>query len=447
VQNNDDLGAIVFDGDDGSLFTVAASIVGSVDGTPGANNMPGRLVFSTTANGASVPTERMRITANGNIGIGTTSPSANLHVVGNAIISTALSVGTINVAPAIGAAFDKANAANVLAFTSGNEAEGAFLRSNVTFVHANAAFFQANQAFADANTAEAWAAAAFLRGNVAFSQANQAFAVANTSGAEAEGAFLRSNVTFVHANAAFLQANQAFAKANAANVLAYNASLSTVKATNLDGGATGQIAYQTAADTTDFLSAGTYGKVLKSSGSGVAPIWDTVPTYADSYTLFGTSGISGTATEVSGLNATYVEYAVPTWARKITILLNQLAPDGTGNDIGIRLGDSGGIETTGYVAGSAILTGGIGNYHATFTNGFFINAYTYGITYTGSIVLTRMGGETTWICSGVLTDDGTGTMMLISGRKTLSGNITTVRILAEGGTTFDILGGFSVAYE
>jgi hypothetical protein len=153
VQNNDDLGAIVFDGDDGSLFTVAASIVGSVDGTPGANNMPGRLVFSTTANGASVPTERMRITANGNIGIGTTSPSANLHVVGNAIISTALTVGTINVAPTIGAAFDKANAANVLAFTSGNEAEGAFLRGNVSWFHANAAFFQANQAFSKANAA------------------------------------------------------------------------------------------------------------------------------------------------------------------------------------------------------------------------------------------------------------------------------------------------------
>jgi hypothetical protein len=32
-----------------------------VDGTPGTNDMPGRLVFSTTADGASSPTERMRI--------------------------------------------------------------------------------------------------------------------------------------------------------------------------------------------------------------------------------------------------------------------------------------------------------------------------------------------------------------------------------------------------
>ena len=47
-----------------------------VDGTPGANDMPGRLVFSTTADGASSPTERMRITSDGQIRIGQTT-SAN----------------------------------------------------------------------------------------------------------------------------------------------------------------------------------------------------------------------------------------------------------------------------------------------------------------------------------------------------------------------------------
>ena len=48
----------------------AASISVAVDGTPGANDMPGRLVFSTTADGASSPTERMRIDSDGKVGIG-----------------------------------------------------------------------------------------------------------------------------------------------------------------------------------------------------------------------------------------------------------------------------------------------------------------------------------------------------------------------------------------
>jgi hypothetical protein len=76
VANNDELGAIVFGGADGTNMVTAAAIVANVDGTPGTNDMPGRLVFSTTADGASSPTERMRITNNGSVGIGVTDPAA-----------------------------------------------------------------------------------------------------------------------------------------------------------------------------------------------------------------------------------------------------------------------------------------------------------------------------------------------------------------------------------
>jgi hypothetical protein len=65
VQTGDILGEISFQGADGTELVAGAAIAAIVDGTPGANDMPGRLVFSTTADGASSPTERMRI---GNIG-------------------------------------------------------------------------------------------------------------------------------------------------------------------------------------------------------------------------------------------------------------------------------------------------------------------------------------------------------------------------------------------
>ena len=70
VANNNYLGQIIFSGNDGSEFVSAASIDCQVDGTPSANDLPGRLVFSTTADGAASPTERMRISANGNIDYG-----------------------------------------------------------------------------------------------------------------------------------------------------------------------------------------------------------------------------------------------------------------------------------------------------------------------------------------------------------------------------------------
>ena len=61
TTSDDRIGRISFQGADGTNMVPAANIEAFVDGTPGANDMPGRLVFSTTADGTSTPTERMRI--------------------------------------------------------------------------------------------------------------------------------------------------------------------------------------------------------------------------------------------------------------------------------------------------------------------------------------------------------------------------------------------------
>jgi len=67
VAADDFLGSIVFEGTDGTADRRAAAITAFVDATPGTNDMPGRLVFSTTADGASSPTERLRIANNGQL--------------------------------------------------------------------------------------------------------------------------------------------------------------------------------------------------------------------------------------------------------------------------------------------------------------------------------------------------------------------------------------------
>ena len=82
VQQDDRLGSLSFNGADGTDLVTAARIEGQVDGTPGTNDMPGRLVFSTTADGASNPTERMRIDSGGKVGIGTSNPVEKLDVNG-----------------------------------------------------------------------------------------------------------------------------------------------------------------------------------------------------------------------------------------------------------------------------------------------------------------------------------------------------------------------------
>ena len=57
---------------DGTNFYPIAEISGWTDGTTGTGDVPGRLVFSTTADGASSPTERMRIRNTGTLCVGTT---------------------------------------------------------------------------------------------------------------------------------------------------------------------------------------------------------------------------------------------------------------------------------------------------------------------------------------------------------------------------------------
>jgi len=73
ATSGDNLGIINFTGADGTdLNSVAAQIRGIVDADTGSNDMPGRLAFYTTADGASSPTERVRITQTGVVHISNT---------------------------------------------------------------------------------------------------------------------------------------------------------------------------------------------------------------------------------------------------------------------------------------------------------------------------------------------------------------------------------------
>ena len=80
VASGDSLGTIQWCGADGTdLNSVAASINGAVDNTPGSNDMPGRLTFATTGDGNASPTERVRIDSVGRLLVGTTSAREHLN--------------------------------------------------------------------------------------------------------------------------------------------------------------------------------------------------------------------------------------------------------------------------------------------------------------------------------------------------------------------------------
>ena len=73
VNNGDYLGRLFFRGSDGAEFIRGAEIAVRVDGTPGDDDMPGRIEFLVTPNGSATPAEAMRIENDGTLLVGTTN--------------------------------------------------------------------------------------------------------------------------------------------------------------------------------------------------------------------------------------------------------------------------------------------------------------------------------------------------------------------------------------
>jgi hypothetical protein len=96
LQSDDGLGLISFNGSDGTdLLSVGATIKAEVDGTPGADDMPCRLVFSVTADGSALPTEAMRINNARELLIGYTADNGAYKLqVNSQIFATSATVAT-----------------------------------------------------------------------------------------------------------------------------------------------------------------------------------------------------------------------------------------------------------------------------------------------------------------------------------------------------------------
>ena len=77
ITTGEGIGEIVFTDNAGNTF---AAVVCEADANAGSGDHPGRLTFSTTADGAASPTERMRIDSNGTLGVVCASNTDSLYV-------------------------------------------------------------------------------------------------------------------------------------------------------------------------------------------------------------------------------------------------------------------------------------------------------------------------------------------------------------------------------
>lgn len=130
---------------------------------------------------------------------------------------------------------------------------------------------------------------------------------------------------------------------------------------------------------------------------------------------------------------------IPSWVKKITIMLSGVSSTGTSFHI-IQLGDSGGIETSGY----------LGTADVTNHNAGFIYTDAQSAVLVGHVIMTLAlvdRATNTWIEASNFSRSDAGSSFVGSGTKVLSGILDRIRLTTEGGSdTFDA-GLFNILYE
>lgn len=181
--------------------------------------------------------------------------------------------------------------------------------------------------------------------------------------------------------------------------------------------------------------------------SGSATVSSTLLAGSSDAIDFGGSVItSGTA--VASTSGTSIDFTgIPSWVKRITVMFNGVSTNGTSAPL-IQLGDSGGIEATGYLSNSTYAQAGNLAGNAAYTTGFGIASGIAAKLISGAITLYLVDSTTNlWVASGVTTDTNSTYSLMTAGNKSLSATLDRVRITTVGGTdTFDA-GNINILYE
>lgn len=156
------------------------------------------------------------------------------------------------------------------------------------------------------------------------------------------------------------------------------------------------------------------------------------------------------ATEQAWTSGTSKDFTgIPAGVRRITVMLAGVSTNGTSNLL-IQIGDSGGIETTGYAALASNLATGVTPTNAFDATGFVVTgANATAATWSGAIILSLEDStDFTWVAaSNISTNPGGGVVAVGSGSKSLSAELDRVRVTTVNGTDAGDAGVINISYE
>lgn len=195
----------------------------------------------------------------------------------------------------------------------------------------------------------------------------------------------------------------------------------------------GDLLYATGADTLVRLPKGTASQVLKMNSGATAPEWASPSDWT----------WQSTVTVTSGSGPTSIATSIPAGMTEVYIRFRGVSTNGS-NHVGVRLGNSGGLVSTGYHGASGVATSSV-----TFGNGFGIFIGGTSRAVSGSLRILKVGSGNDWSCRGESWDAVGGNMSTTVGEVDITGALTQISVYATGGNTFDAtsVGEWEVGYK
>jgi hypothetical protein len=157
------------------------------------------------------------------------------------------------------------------------------------------------------------------------------------------------------------------------------------------------------------------------------------------------NGISS-GTAVASTSGTSIDFtSIPSWVKRITVMFNGVSTNGT-SAYQIQIGDSGGIENTGYSSSASRISTTVTTQNGTAGFVLFGGATAAAAVYQGYFTISLLGSNA-WCMQGAIADVTNTQTQVSCGSKTLSDTLTQIRITTVNGTdTFDA-GSINILYE
>ena len=159
----------------------------------------------------------------------------------------------------------------------------------------------------------------------------------------------------------------------------------------------------------------------------------------------GAYGQLQSATAQASTSGTSIDFTgIPSWAKRITVMLNGVSTTGT-SQMQVQIG-AGSVTTSGYlsVGGNFSIAGGVGG--SSGTAGFVTSDNSASAVRHGQMVITNITGNT-WVSSHAIGSTGINFVSVGGGSLALGGTLDRIRITTVNGTdTFDA-GSINILYE